>query len=74
MHCDSLPQPTKSDSGPSSSGDPTAFTILSEKKLFLGQKLTVLQGDIVKVSADAIIHPTSASLYMGGEVGQCGAL
>ncbi|XP_052770003.1 core histone macro-H2A.1-like isoform X2 [Mya arenaria] len=45
------------------------FTILSERKLFLGQKLTVLQGDIVKVTADAIVHPTSSNFYMGGEVG-----
>jgi histone H2A len=33
-------------------------------------QLTVIQGDIVQVAADAIIHPTNASLYMGGEVGQ----
>ncbi|XP_025083826.1 core histone macro-H2A.1-like isoform X1 [Pomacea canaliculata] len=46
------------------------FTILSEKKLFLGQKLTVLQGDIVKVAADAIVHPTNSTYHMGGEVGQ----
>ncbi|CAH1795410.1 unnamed protein product [Owenia fusiformis] len=45
------------------------FTILSEKKLFLGQKLTVLQGDLVKVAADAIVHPTNSSLSMVGEVG-----
>ncbi|KAK7507233.1 hypothetical protein BaRGS_00001168 [Batillaria attramentaria] len=45
------------------------FTILSEKKLFLGQKLTVLQGDLVKVAADAIVHPTNSTYHMGGEVG-----
>ena len=45
------------------------FTILSEKKLFLGQKMTVIQGDLVKIAADAIVHPTSSSFYMGGEVG-----
>lgn len=63
-------------SADSTDGPPTAkgtaaggFTILSEKKLFLGQKLTVLQGDIVKVTADAIVHPTSSNFYMGGEVG-----
>ena len=33
-------------------------------------QLTVLQGDLVKVTADAIVHPTSNSFYMGGEVGQ----
>ncbi|KAI0212103.1 Core histone macro-H2A.1 [Lamellibrachia satsuma] len=47
----------------------TGFTILSEKKLFLGQKLTVLQGDLVTVSVDAIVHPTNDTLFMGGEVG-----
>lgn len=45
------------------------FTILSEKKLFLGQKMTVIQGDLVKIAADVIVHPTSSSFYMGGEVG-----
>ncbi|XP_021374533.1 core histone macro-H2A.1-like isoform X2 [Mizuhopecten yessoensis] len=45
------------------------FTILSEKKLFLGQKMTVIQGDLVKIMADAIVHPTSSAFYMGGEVG-----
>ncbi|XP_076361202.1 core histone macro-H2A.1-like [Tachypleus tridentatus] len=46
------------------------ITILSEKKLFLGQKLTVIQGDIVKITADAIVHPTNSNCYLGGEVGQ----
>ncbi|XP_052688123.1 core histone macro-H2A.1-like isoform X1 [Crassostrea angulata] len=46
------------------------FTILSEKKLFLGQKMTVIQGDLVKITADAIVHPTSSNFFMGGEVGQ----
>ncbi|KAL8617608.1 hypothetical protein ACOMHN_064698 [Nucella lapillus] len=57
---------------PSSKGAMAAggFTVLSEKKLFLGQKLTVLQGDLVKVCADAIVHPTNSSYFMGGEVGQ----
>ncbi|XP_029638788.1 core histone macro-H2A.1 isoform X5 [Octopus sinensis] len=45
------------------------FSVLSEKKLFLGQKMTVLQGDITKINADAIIHPTNSTYYMGGEVG-----
>lgn len=58
------------DSAPASKGTTAGgFTILHEKKLFLGQKLTVLQGDIVKVTADAIVHPTSSNFYMGGEVG-----
>ena len=36
----------------------------------LFEQLTVLQGDIVKVQADGIVHPTSESFYMGGEVGE----
>ncbi|KAL8592666.1 hypothetical protein ACOMHN_037606 [Nucella lapillus] len=60
------------DGKPSGKGAVAAggFTILSEKKLFLGQKLTVLQGDIVKVYADAIVHPTNSTYHLGGEVGQ----
>ncbi|KAI3382346.1 hypothetical protein SNEBB_004056 [Seison nebaliae] len=42
---------------------------LSEKVLLNGQKLTVLQGDIVDVKADAIIHPTGGSYGFGGIVG-----
>lgn len=45
------------------------FTILSEKKLFLGQRMTVIQGDLVKITADAIVHPTNSTYHMGGEVG-----
>ena len=33
-------------------------------------QLTVLQGDLVKVAADAIVHPTNNTFYMGGEVGE----
>ncbi len=33
-------------------------------------QLTVVQGDIVSVTVDAIVHPTSSSFYMGGEVGK----
>ena len=87
-------------------GDATVggMTILSEKKLFLGQKvglnkeklvcvlqpctvlfiilflifsfnyfvlqLTVIQGNIVQMGVDAIVHPTSNTFYMGGEVGK----
>ncbi|CAF1029430.1 unnamed protein product [Adineta steineri] len=40
----------------------TAVTTLSER-------LTVVQGSIVNIKADAIVHPTSTSLNMGGEVG-----
>ena len=33
-------------------------------------QLTVIQGDLVKVAADAIVHPTNNTLFMGGEVGK----
>ncbi|KAK7074617.1 Core histone macro-H2A.1 [Halocaridina rubra] len=49
---------------------PGSFTILSEKKLFLGQKLTVIQSDISMVTADAVVHPTNSNLDFLGEVGQ----
>lgn len=32
-------------------------------------KLKVIQADITNVVADAIVHPTNNSFYMGGEVG-----
>jgi len=44
-------------------------TVLSEKLLLGGQKLTVLQANIVDVAADAIVHPTNNTFYLGGEVG-----
>lgn len=47
----------------------TAVTTLSERVLNRGQKLTVVQGNIVNIKADAIVHPTSGSLSMSGEVG-----
>jgi O-acetyl-ADP-ribose deacetylase (regulator of RNase III) len=31
--------------------------------------LTVVQGSIINIKADAIVHPTGASLNLGGEVG-----
>lgn len=55
--------------GADKSGPGAGFTVLSEKTLFLGQKLTVIQGDISTVEADALVHPTNASFYLGGEVG-----
>lgn len=58
----------KDASGGDSSQSP--ITVLSEKKLFLGQKLTVIQGDVTNVTADAAIHPTNANLSLSGEVGQ----
>ncbi|KAG1663297.1 Core histone macro-H2A.1 [Nymphon striatum] len=47
-----------------------SITILKEKTLFLGQKLTVIQGDLVDIVADGIVHPTNGSFDMRGEVGQ----
>jgi O-acetyl-ADP-ribose deacetylase (regulator of RNase III) len=32
-------------------------------------KLTVVQGSIVNIKADAIVHPTNNSFFMGGDVG-----
>ncbi|PRD36760.1 UNVERIFIED_CONTAM: Core histone macro-H2A.1 [Trichonephila clavipes] len=32
--------------------------------------LTVIQGDIINVTADAVLHPTNASLHMNSDVGQ----
>ncbi|XP_037559658.1 core histone macro-H2A.1-like [Dermacentor silvarum] len=48
----------------------SSVTVLSEKKLFLGQKLTVIQGDMASVIVDAAIHPTNANFSLAGEVGQ----
>jgi len=31
--------------------------------------LTIIQGDISTVEADAVVNPTNASFYLGGEVG-----
>ncbi|XP_045173312.2 protein mono-ADP-ribosyltransferase PARP14-like isoform X2 [Mercenaria mercenaria] len=45
------------------------FTILSEKSILYGQKVTVLQGNIVRVTADAIAHPTGKNFETRGAVG-----
>ncbi|XP_063217044.1 core histone macro-H2A.1-like [Bacillus rossius redtenbacheri] len=58
------------DSSAANSTAGTGVTTLSEKKLFLGQKLTVVQGDITNITADALVHPTNTSFAMMGEVGQ----
>ena len=47
------------------------ITVLSEKSLFLGQKLTVIQGDIAQLTVDAVVHPTSSNFSIAG---QCGML
>jgi len=38
--------------------------------LFLLQ-LTVIQGDLVQMDVDAVVHPTNSSLSFGGQIGQC---
>nr|CAD7255997.1 unnamed protein product [Timema shepardi]CAD7405627.1 unnamed protein product [Timema poppensis]CAD7424167.1 unnamed protein product [Timema monikensis] len=58
------------DSGSSNAPAGTGITQLCEKKLFLGQKLTVVQGDITNVTADALVHPTNTNITMMGDVGQ----
>lgn len=47
----------------------SGITVLSEKVLFLGQKLTVIQGDIADLTVDAVIHPTSSSFALSGQCG-----
>ncbi|XP_781668.1 core histone macro-H2A.1 [Strongylocentrotus purpuratus] len=44
-------------------------SILGEKKLFLGQKLTVVKADLTEITADALVHPTNSTYAMAGEVG-----
>lgn len=44
--------------------------VLSEKVLSKGQKLTVMQGNIVDVTADALVHPTNSGLALAGEIGK----
>ena len=44
-------------------------TVLNEKILDCGQKLTVIQGDISMMAADAVIHPTNSSLSLSGQCG-----
>ena len=43
--------------------------LLNEKILAGGQKLTVVQGDISKVSCDVAVHPTNSSLALAGMCG-----
>ena len=46
------------------------MTVLSEKTLFLGQKLTVIQGDLAELTVDAVVHPTNATFNMTGQCGK----
>lgn len=54
---------------PNSVSHQSGMTTLSEKKLFLGQKLLVIQGDISSVTSDAVLHPTNATLQMNTDIG-----
>eukprot|EP00794_Sanderia_malayensis_P011920 gene11920-13154_t len=45
------------------------LSILSQKTLFLGQQLMVVQGDLSDMDVDAVVHPTNGSFNMSGEVG-----
>lgn len=46
------------------------LTVLSEKTLFLGQSLSVIQGNIADMKVDAIVNPTNGTLSLTGEVGK----
>jgi len=45
------------------------YATLSEKTLFLGQKLTVVQGDISSVACDVVVNSTDGKFNMTHEVG-----
>lgn len=46
------------------------LTVLSEKTLFLGQSLSVIQGNIADMKVDAIVNPTNGTFSLAGEVGK----
>ncbi|XP_057308596.1 core histone macro-H2A.1-like isoform X1 [Hydractinia symbiolongicarpus] len=46
-----------------------SIAVLSEKTLFLGQKLTIVQGNMESLKCDALVHPTNATFNTTGEVG-----
>jgi len=54
---------------PTAPKEAASTTVVSEKTLFLGQKLSVVQGSITDVQCDAIVHPTNATFSTAGEVG-----
>ncbi|XP_067937989.1 core histone macro-H2A.1-like [Watersipora subatra] len=68
---DSMTTGATSGTAPSGSANPSpSLPVLSEGSLFLGQKLSVLMGNISVVSAEAIVHPTNATYSTSGQVGQ----
>ena len=69
------PTPKKGGKGKAAKKEPSndlgpGFTMLSEKTLFLGQSLCVVQGNIAEIDVDAVVHPTNAKLNLAGEVGE----
>ncbi|XP_032217920.1 core histone macro-H2A.1 [Nematostella vectensis] len=64
------PKPKAKGRGKADKGPGDGFSVLSEKTLFLGQKLTVVQGDIAAIDADAVVLPTNAKFKLEGEVGE----
>lgn len=61
--------PKKTQQQTSSAPTGGGITVLSEKSLFLGQKLTVIQGDISQLTVDAVVHPTNANFSLAGQCG-----
>ncbi|KAL5505115.1 hypothetical protein EMCRGX_G006496 [Ephydatia muelleri] len=47
----------------------SGITVLSEKTLVQGQKLTVIQGNIAEMTVDAVVHPTNSSFSLSGQCG-----
>lgn len=33
-------------------------------------QLTVIQGDVASMAADAVVHPTNNGFFLGGQVGE----
>lgn len=60
--------PTKA--SPKKKMDSSGPAVLSEKVLFLGQKLSVVQADIATIECDALVHPTNGGFNTSGEVGK----
>lgn len=48
----------------------TEKEVLFQKKLFFGQRLVVVEGDISKCAAEAVVHPTNGGITLGGGVGR----
>ena len=49
---------------------PMNVTLLEEMRLPEGQRLKVIQGDLSKLKVNAVVHPTSSSMYPNGQVGR----